>query len=53
MRRTDFVGRGMFDVHYSPGYYEDTDLSFTLRQAGLRVIYQLSLIHISEPTRPY
>jgi len=52
VRRTDFVGRGMFDVHYSPGYYEDTDLSFTLRQAGLRVIYQplARVLHLSHST---
>ena len=34
-----FVTSGMFDFHFSPGYYEDTDLSFTVRAKGLRVLY--------------
>lgn len=29
-----------FDVLYKPAYYEDTDLAFKVRLAGLRVIYQ-------------
>lgn len=31
---------GGFDAHYKPAYYEDTDLGFKVRAAGLRVIYQ-------------
>lgn len=31
---------GGFDELYSPAYYEDTDLSFAVRKAGLRVLYQ-------------
>lgn len=32
---------GGFDERYSPAYYEDTDLSMTIRyQKGLRVVYQ-------------
>lgn len=31
---------GGFDVLYHPAYYEDTDLSFKVRQAGLRAVYQ-------------
>jgi GT2 family glycosyltransferase len=53
VRRSEFVTRRMFDVHYSPGYYEDTDLCFTLRHAaGLRSIYQpLALVlHQSHST---
>lgn len=37
---------GGFDTLYHPAYYEDTDLSFKVRKAGLRVIYQpLSVIY--------
>lgn len=31
---------GGFDALYKPAYYEDTDLGFKVREAGLRVIYQ-------------
>jgi GT2 family glycosyltransferase/glycosyltransferase involved in cell wall biosynthesis len=31
---------GGFDSLYKPAYYEDTDLAFKVRDAGLRVIYQ-------------
>jgi GT2 family glycosyltransferase/SAM-dependent methyltransferase/glycosyltransferase involved in cell wall biosynthesis len=31
---------GGFDESYAPAYYEDTDLAFRLRVAGLRVLYQ-------------
>ena len=31
---------GGFDEHYLPAYYEDTDLAFRVRAAGLRVLYQ-------------
>lgn len=31
---------GGFDSRYTPAYYEDTDLAFAVRAAGLRVIYQ-------------
>lgn len=35
-----------FDTLYHPAYYEDTDLSFKVRKAGLRVVYQpLSVIY--------
>ena len=29
-----------FDVRFEPAYYEDTDLCFTIRQMGYRVMYQ-------------
>ena len=29
--RALFLRHGMFDLHFSPGYYEDTDLAFTVR----------------------
>jgi GT2 family glycosyltransferase len=31
---------GGFDTRYAPAYYEDTDLAFAVRAAGLRVRYQ-------------
>ncbi len=31
---------GGFDSLYKPAYYEDTDLAFKVRDAGLKVIYQ-------------
>lgn len=31
---------GGFDARYAPAYYEDTDLAFAVRAAGLRVEYQ-------------
>jgi len=35
-----FESAGGFDSRYAPGYYEDTDLAFKVRQAGSRVLYQ-------------
>ena len=35
-----FESLGGFDTHYKPAYYEDTDLAFKVRQAGLKVVYQ-------------
>lgn len=31
---------GRFDERYAPAYYEDTDLAFSVRDKGYRVIYQ-------------
>jgi GT2 family glycosyltransferase/glycosyltransferase involved in cell wall biosynthesis len=31
---------GGFDTYYAPAYYEDTDLAFRVRRAGLKVYYQ-------------
>jgi GT2 family glycosyltransferase/glycosyltransferase involved in cell wall biosynthesis len=31
---------GGFDHRYSPGYFEDADLAFSAREAGMRVLYQ-------------
>jgi GT2 family glycosyltransferase len=38
---------GGFDSHFAPAYYEDTDLAFRVRAAGLKVIYAPSseIIH--------
>ena len=35
-----FREAGGFDTRYAPAYYEDTDLAFSLRARGLRVLYQ-------------
>lgn len=35
-----FETLGRFDTRYAPAYYEDTDLAFAVRQAGLKVRYQ-------------
>lgn len=38
--RALFAQLGGFDTRYAPAYYEDTDLAFAVRAAGLRVLYQ-------------
>ena len=38
--RNLFERLGGFDTRYAPAYYEDTDLAFAVRAAGLRVVYQ-------------
>lgn len=38
--RALFQQLGGFDVRYAPAYFEDTDLAFAVRAAGLRVLYQ-------------
>jgi GT2 family glycosyltransferase/glycosyltransferase involved in cell wall biosynthesis len=40
IRRELFERLGGFDVRYAPAYYEDTDLAFAVREAGLRVLVQ-------------
>lgn len=40
LRKELFDQFGGFDTLYSPAYYEDTDLAFKVRDAGLRVLYQ-------------
>lgn len=40
IRRDLFEQLGRFDERYKPAYYEDTDLAFAVRQAGLKVLYQ-------------
>ena len=40
IERALFERFGGFDTLYTPAYYEDTDLAFKVRDAGLRVIYQ-------------
>lgn len=43
--RSDFLALGMFDTHYAPAYYEDTDLAFKVRAAGKQLYYQ-PLAHV-------
>ncbi len=42
-----FFDVGKFNTEFSPGYYEDTDLSFTIREKGYKIVYEplSSLIH--------
>jgi GT2 family glycosyltransferase/glycosyltransferase involved in cell wall biosynthesis len=40
IERALFERLGGFDPHYAPAYFEDTDLAFRVREAGLKVIYQ-------------
>ena len=35
-----FNNLGKFNTIYSPAYYEDTDLAFSVRESGLKVIYE-------------
>ncbi len=37
LRRDLFERLGRFDARYAPAYYEDTDLAFAVRAAGLKV----------------
>jgi len=40
VRRSLFEQLGGFDSRFAPAYYEDTDLAFAVRAAGLKVYYQ-------------
>lgn len=40
LRTTLWRALGGFDTAFAPAYYEDTDLAFRVRQAGLQVYYQ-------------
>lgn len=40
VQRELFESLGRFDERYKPAYYEDTDLAFSVRKAGLKVYYQ-------------
>jgi GT2 family glycosyltransferase len=47
--RTDLFRRlGCFDDRYAPAYFEDSDLCFAIRQAGMRVVYQpkSTIVHL-------
>jgi GT2 family glycosyltransferase len=45
---------GIFDEGYNPGYYEDTDLLWRLRQAQYRVVYTgaASSLHLESTSSP-
>jgi GT2 family glycosyltransferase len=47
-RRSLFIELGGFDTRFQPGYYEDTDYCFTIRNNGYRVYYQpeSTIIHL-------
>lgn len=40
VRRELFMHLGGFDPEYSPGYYEDVDLCFSIRKEGRKVLYE-------------
>jgi GT2 family glycosyltransferase len=40
VERALFERLGGFDPHYAPAYFEDADLAFRVREAGLKVLYQ-------------
>ncbi len=52
VRAEAFTQAGGFDERYSPGYYEDADLCFTLRALGHRVVFEPSsvVIHLEGGT---
>ncbi|QIL21372.1 glycosyltransferase [Thermomonas sp. HDW16] len=43
-----FARLGGFDARYAPAYYEDTDLAFAVRAAGLRVVYQPAAVVVHD-----
>ena len=40
IRRELLARLGGFDTRYAPAYYEDTDLAFAVRAAGMKVFYE-------------
>jgi len=46
--RALFERLGAFDKRFAPAYYEDTDLAFAVRGAGLRVIYQPAAVVVHD-----
>jgi GT2 family glycosyltransferase/glycosyltransferase involved in cell wall biosynthesis len=40
MRKSDFMSIQGFNFIYEPAYYEDTDLCFSIRSLGKRVVYE-------------
>ena len=40
IRKQLFENLGGFDEKYKPAYYEDSDLAFSVRKLGLKVVYQ-------------
>ena len=52
LERALFDRLGGFDTRYAPAYYEDTDLAFKVREAGLRVLVQptAQVVHLEGAT---
>jgi GT2 family glycosyltransferase len=52
IRKKDFLKVGGFSFVYEPAHYEDADLCFSLRAAGLSVVYQpeSTVIHMGSQT---
>ncbi len=52
IRKSLFQKLGGFDAKYEPAYYEDADLSFKVRKAGYKVLYQplSEVIHCEDVT---
>jgi GT2 family glycosyltransferase/glycosyltransferase involved in cell wall biosynthesis len=52
IRKKDFLKNGGFNFVYEPAHYEDADLCFSLRAAGLSVVYQpeSTVIHMGSQT---
>jgi GT2 family glycosyltransferase len=50
--REVFEELGGFDPEYGPGYYEDTDYCFRVRESGRRVLYQPAsvIVHLEGAT---
>lgn len=44
LRKDQFLAMGGFDLAYVPAYFEETDLCMRLREAGMRCIYNPSLL---------
>jgi GT2 family glycosyltransferase len=51
-KRALFEELGGFDPHFQPGYYEDVDYCFRLRQQGYRIYYQplSAIVHLEGAT---
>jgi GT2 family glycosyltransferase len=51
-RRATFERLAGFDTLFRPGYYEETDYCFRLREAGLRTVYQPEsiIVHVEGAT---
>jgi O-antigen biosynthesis protein len=52
IRKKDFLKNGGFNFVYEPAHYEDADLCFSLRAAGLSIVYQpeSAVIHMGSQT---
>ncbi len=46
VRKRPFAVLGAFDVRYSPGYYEEIDLCFSLRKMGYKIVHNSDVVVI-------